>query len=84
MYNAFLAIRLLGDAGNTQILEDVKASLLQNSPKQLIQLMSVHDKDEQLNKIYYALKLFLSQIWQNNRQKNKKTSRIFTPYRFKA
>ena len=77
VYNAFLAIRLLGDAGNTQILEDVKASLLQNSPKQLIQLMSVHNKDEQLNKIYYALKLFLSQIWQNNRQKNKKKRREF-------
>lgn len=77
VYNAFLAIRLLGDAGNTQILEDVKASLLQNSPKQLIQLMSVHNKDEQLNKIYYALKLFLSQIWQNNRQKNNKKRREF-------
>ena len=77
VYNAFLAIRLLGDAGNTQILEDVKASLLQNSPKQLIQLMSVHNKDEQLNKIYYALKLFLSQIWQNNRQKNKTKRREF-------
>ncbi|WP_286716352.1 tyrosine-type recombinase/integrase [Acinetobacter sp. UBA2581] len=77
VYNAFLAIRLLGDAGNTQNLEDVKASLLQNSPKQLIQLMSVHNKDEQLNKIYYALKLFLSQIWQNNRQKNNKKRREF-------
>ncbi|RJL69686.1 tyrosine-type recombinase/integrase [Acinetobacter radioresistens] len=77
VYNAFLAIRLLGDAGNKQILEDVKASLLQNSPKQLIQLMSVHNEDEQLNKIYYALKLFLSQIWKNNRQKNKKKRREF-------
>ena len=77
MYNAFLAIRLLGDAGNTQILEDVKASLLQNSPKQLIQLMSVHNNDEQLNKIYYALKLFLSQIWRNNRLKNNKKRREF-------
>ena len=77
VYNAFLAIRLLGDAGNTQILEDVKASLLQNSPKQLIQLMSVHNNDEQLNKIYYALKLFLSQIWRNNRLKNNKKRREF-------
>lgn len=77
VYNAFLAIRLLGDPSNTDILEDVKKLLTKNSPKQLIQLMSAASKDQRSNEVFYALKLFLSQIWQNNRLKNKKKRREF-------
>lgn len=77
VYNAFLAIRLLGDPSNEDILEQVKVLLLQNSPIQLIQLMSAGSEDKRLNEVFYALKLFLSQIWQNNRLKNKKKRREF-------
>ncbi|MFC6166260.1 tyrosine-type recombinase/integrase [Acinetobacter terrestris] len=77
VYNAFLAIRQLGDPGNEDILEQVKELLIQNSPEQLIQLMSAGSEDKRLNEVFYALKLFLSQIWQNNRLKNKKKRREF-------
>lgn len=77
VYNAFLAIRLLGDQGNEYILEQVKELLIQNSPKQLIHLMSAGSEDKRLNDVFYTLKLFLSQIWQNDPLKNKKKRREF-------
>lgn len=77
VYNAFLAIRLLGDPSNEDILEQVKELLIQKSPKQLIHLMSAGSENKRLNEVFYALKLFLSQIWQNNRLKNKKKRREF-------
>lgn len=77
VYNAFLAIRLLGDPSHEDILEQVKELLIHNSPKQLIPLMSVVSEDKRLNEIFYALKLFLSQIWENNLLKNKKKRREF-------
>lgn len=77
VYNAFLAIRLLGDQGNEYILEQVKELLIQNSPKQLIHLMSAGSEDKRLNDVFYILKLFLSQIWQNDPLKNKKKRREF-------
>lgn len=77
VYNAFLAIRLLGDQGNEYILEQVKELLIQNLPKQLIHLMSAGSEDKRLNDVFYTLKLFLSQIWQNDPLKNKKKRREF-------
>ncbi|WP_312051490.1 tyrosine-type recombinase/integrase [Acinetobacter schindleri] len=77
VYNAFLAIRLLGDQGNEYILEQFKELLIQNSPKQLIHLMSAGSEDKRLNDVFYTLKLFLSQIWQNDPLKNKKKRREF-------
>ena len=77
VYNAFLAIRLLGDPSNEDILEQVEKLLTKNGPKQLIHLMSAGSEDKRLNEVFYALKLFLSQIWQKNRLKNKKKRREF-------
>lgn len=77
VYNAFLAIRLLGDPSHEDVLEQVKELVTQNTPKQLIQLMSAGSKDQRLNEVFYPLKLFLSQIWQNNRLKSKKKRREF-------
>lgn len=58
VYNAFLAIRLLGDPSNEDILEQVEKLLTKNGPKQLIHLMSAGSEDKRLNEVFYALKLF--------------------------
>src|SRR5690606_12996055 len=129
VYNAFLAIRLLGDPSYKDILEQVEKLLtnkaleefinlmsavckdkplveklltnnepeqlinlmsavyknkrliekllINNEPKQLINLMSAVCKDKRLQEVFYALKLFLSQIWRNDSLKNKKKRREF-------
>ncbi|MCK7609212.1 tyrosine-type recombinase/integrase [Acinetobacter portensis] len=77
VYNAFLAIRQLGDPSHEDILERVKDLVTQNEPEQWIRSMSAGSEDKRLNEVFYALKLFLSQIWDNNRLKNKKKRREF-------
>lgn len=77
VYNAFLAIRRLGDPGNEDILEKVGKSLAGKTPLELIDFLSGGSKDERLDKIYYALNLFLSQIWKKEQPKNKKKRQEF-------
>jgi integrase len=77
VYNAFLAIRLLGDPSHEDILEKVKELVIQNTPEQLIQLMGGSYEDQRLDNVFYALRLFLSQIWKNNPLKNKKKHQKF-------
>src|SRR5690606_3798658 len=45
---------------NKRLIEKL---LINNEPKQLINLMSAVCKDKRLQEVFYALKLFLSQIW---------------------
>lgn len=77
VYNAFLAIRLLGDPSYEKVLEEVKKLVTQNTPKQLIHLMSDDSKGQQFTEVFYPLKLFLSQIWKRNRLRNQKKRREF-------
>ena len=77
VYNAFLAIRLLGDPSHKYILGKVKKLVTKNGPEQLINLMSAGSKNKRLNEVFYALKLFLSQIWQKKQLMNKKKRREF-------
>lgn len=72
VYNAFLAIRLLGDPSHEDILERVKDLITQNGPEQWIRSMSDRSEDKRFKEVFYPLKLFLSQIWENNPLKNKK------------
>ncbi|MFH7409279.1 tyrosine-type recombinase/integrase [Acinetobacter variabilis] len=72
VYNAFLAIRLLGDPSREDILERVKDLITQNGPEQWIRSMSDRSEDKRFKEVFYPLKLFLSQIWENNPLKNKK------------
>src|SRR5690606_12368127 len=57
---------------NKRLIEKL---LINNEPKQLINLMSAVCKDKRLKEVFYALKLFLSQIWRNDSLKNKKKRR---------
>lgn len=77
IYNAFLAIRQLGDPTYEYPLKEVQKLIKKYPEVELIKKMREGHTDARLNLIFYSLQLFLSQIWESTTLDDKKKRQAF-------